>query len=125
MPAETRAALQSILDSPVGDKIRTSGTRIKLALTLGVDNIFEVVENVIYYHTDVKGHLNVMKKYHLNGDGNSSATLGSLLSHEIGHVIGANGSSEIWTVRNFENPYRLYYDLPARRSYWKENDIIE
>ncbi|PCK07320.1 MAG: hypothetical protein COA42_14970 [Alteromonadaceae bacterium] len=57
MPAKTREALQSILDSPVGDKIRASGVKIELALTLDVNNTFEVVDGIVYYHTDVKAHL--------------------------------------------------------------------
>lgn len=114
MPGKTREALQSILDSPVGDKIRASGVEIKLALTLDVNNTFEVVDGIIYYHTDVKGHLSSPM-----GEGlPQSSTLGSLLAHDVGHVIGGDDRhDEILTTRHFENSYRSHFNMPLRRSY--------
>lgn len=130
MPSETRAALQTVMDSPIGDKIRAAGTSINVVLTRGLASAFQVIDGTIYYHTDVSGYLAAGQEWIIPGDGTGSATLGSLLAHEVGHVIGVNAptttrANEAWTVRNFENPYRSHMGMPLRRSYFEEDDVFK
>lgn len=124
MPDETEAALQDVMQSPVGDKIREAGKRIRLVLTRNAADSFLVGDDgSIYYHTDLAGYFAAWREWSIPGDGSDTATLGSQLAHEIGHVIGT--VHEIGTVRNFENPYRKYMGMPLRRSYWEEGDVFK
>jgi RHS repeat-associated protein len=130
MPAETRTALKSIMSSPVGVMVRESGKRISLVVSRSMESSFQVVDGEIYYHSNVKAYVADHQKWAIPGDGMDSATLGSLLAHEIGHVIGDGApvnirENEIWTVRNFENPYRTHVGLPLRRSYFEEGDVTK
>lgn len=104
--AEGRAALDDVLKSPVGGKIarhvNRTGEKIKVALSVDADMAFSVIDGYVYYTPDVNAYL--AAKPH-----SVPQTLGSLLAHEVGHVVVASrGMSppreEIYVTRHFENP---------------------
>jgi len=70
------------------------------------------------------------------GDEIQSATLGSLIAHEFGHTrsglaaIGIRQNTFKLSVDEprasalFENSYRAKYNMPIKRTYRKENDVL-
>lgn len=122
MPGEVRDALAGILDSPLGDGIRSgfenTGERIDIVLSLSVENAWEVMGNEIYYHPNLAEF----------SSRNVQHTLGSLMAHEIGHTTNylstisdyprlGTRANENWTVRNVEDVYRAHKGIELRRDY--------
>ena len=130
-PSETREALKGILESPLGSEITQSvgksGQKIKLATALNADQAFQVgSDDVIYYTLDVPGYIRSISG--ISGDGLDTATLGTLLSHEIGHLaLPVSGltyrQEEIFVSRYFENIFRQYKGMAQRCSYFVVNDV--
>jgi len=133
-PAATKRALGEVLDSPIGDQIRAdvaANGKIDVILTDNSDLWFYTDDGArqIFYTTDLAKYISTATR--ITGDGLDSATMGTQLAHEIGHVLkpltvgGFNASriNEIQTVRNYENIFRQHKQLPGRCSYFTENDV--
>ena len=116
MPTETRQALEDIMASPVGDRIRNRhgrGTPLPLVIAEAADVAFSTLEGRLYYTTDVDAFIASRDPEPL------PHTLGSLLAHGIGYMAGDisklnHGEAWSWVVENFENPYREYKGMPLR-----------
>ena len=91
MPLETQEALQALLDSPMGPEIRSlvaqSGkiSLVESAYPVAAFRYSEVSGN-IYYSLNVDAYV-ATRQSPFPGTGISSANLGSLLSHEVGHRL--------------------------------------
>ena len=97
-------------------------------------------DNEIIYTRNIKGYVKSLGNRRIAGDGMSSATLGSLITHEIGHTstalraIGHNSVpvysraaqklEELRAAAVFENTYRRQFEMPLRRTYLKKNDVL-
>lgn len=110
-----------------------------VAFRVGFD---EQGPNAIHYTLDVRGwkNKNLSNKDEIPGEEISSATLSTLLIHEMGHTsigletIGKKKfeinefqdylKSEFIAIHFFENNFRSYQNLPLRRSYFKKDDIF-
>ena len=117
-----------------GGKIRLTETPIADAFTVTSDN-------EIWYTRDVAGYaqLKINEGNSLPGDGLSTATLDSLIVHEIGHTVIGSAAigqtpipvynradslrEETRAIQGYENPYRKANGMPLRCSYWTEGDL--
>ncbi|MGD8177397.1 RHS repeat-associated core domain-containing protein, partial [Marinimicrobium sp. ARAG 43.8] len=122
---EVREALEGVLKSPVGKDVarhvETTGSKIKVALSADLESSFQVIESVIFYTTDVQGWLAIDPP-------GIPHTLGSLMAHEVGHIVGpVHGMSvrqeEVFVTRNYENVYRKFRGMPLRCSYYEPGDV--
>lgn len=124
MPEETAEALRGVLESPLGNKIHSHVQRFgKFSLVRSADpgSAFQVASG-----GDIIYHQNISAWKAARGYSGPSQTLGSLLSHEIGHAIHMDlgiknqpgflrfQAEEVTTVRNFENVYRRHHGMPER-----------
>lgn len=131
MPPEVAEVLEDILKSPLGSNIRASvqktGERIRLALTVDPGHAFQVSpDGTIFYHPDIQA----WRAWRTFAQPPADATLGSQLSHEIGHTLTirhgpAMGrmAEEIHVTRNFENVYRAHAGMRLRCTYATPGDV--
>lgn len=157
IPKTLEYALYDMSQSPIGQKIYDSAVSLGLSFTfvevtketdpdyavayrVGYDDLGE---NAIHYTQDLEGWKNKVTegKAEKLGEEISSATLGSILTHELGHTeIGLNAigrkslfiisfadvvRSERMAVQYFENEYRKYRKLPLRKTYFNIGDMID
>ena len=158
MPAALRDQLSLILQGPLGSKLLSMRDKLMPEFVKVDDpyDAFLVSDGKIYYMT------NVDVWYALKLDGGNIpdnsyldvATIGTLISHEIGHTeVGRMAlglefidsfiqlknevgnvnfvfsrekvyEEEFRAVHLFENPYRSFIGLPLRESYFDKGDVF-
>ena len=145
MPRATRRALSRILRSPYGRQLSAhldaDGGKISLVEVPAHEAFTVIGDNEIWYTRDVGAFRAAAASAGrlLPGDGMSTATLDTLLVHELGHTMLGSAAigqtpipvtslrsqfqEEARAVRYFENPYRAYRGLPARCSYFTQGDM--
>lgn len=156
-PKELVDALDSISSIQLGRDILESAKKLKqqftfvevskltdpdyaVAFRVGFDGLGP---NSIHYTKDLEGWKVkvLLEKPEKKGEQISSATLGSLIAHELGHTeIGLNSLgksyelisdyseviiSEKVAVNYFENIYRAEYKMPLRTTYFKFEDMVK
>lgn len=133
LPEETRNALIKVGRPKSGhgafSKTLENGDTLVLENYLGPDGESFLAwnlgdgENLIIYTTDVDSFVKTNSHHSPPSRQMESSTLGSLLSHEIGHTSFGVGSVEILTTSIFENDYRTTYGLPLVDGYDKSNPM--
>lgn len=160
LPEKVRSELKLIYDSPIGIKIHQACiTKKKKFRLIAVEPFYAFTadeDNWIYYTEDVKKwYQNKLQEMTLPEGANlDTATLGTLLAHEIGHTplgrtafnlpaidpmmhsISSEGelitvfsrqkieAEEIRATRLFENVFRKFIGIALRRSYYRANDVM-
>ena len=147
MPRATRRALGWVLRSPYGRQLSeyldANGGRISLVEVPAHEAFTVIGDNEVWYIPDVRAFRAALASAGrlVPGDGMDSATLDTLLVHEIGHTLLGSAAigqlpipvtslrtqfqEEERVINHFENPYRAYRGLPMRCSYFTEGDMCQ